>query len=108
MKKVLHTQKLTQSRYLVLLASGYKKSSIWHPEWHVDAYSVIGRLQTTSATNPPVVTDQDVPLHPIQSAVQFILSPSYQQPSYPPPLFSPTIASLTSLPDHTNYLSIPF
>ena len=49
-------------------ASGFwiqKKSSIWHPEWHVDAYSVIGRLQTTSATNPPVVTDQDVPLHPI-------------------------------------------
>ena len=25
------------------------------------------------------------------SAVQLILSPSYQQPSYPPPLFSPTI-----------------
>ena len=70
-KKVLHTQKMTQSRYLVFLASGYKKkSSIWHPEWHVGAYSVIGRLQNTSATNPPVVTDQDVSLHPILPAVQ--------------------------------------
>ena len=64
MKKVLLTQKIDAVQKLVLLASRNKKSSMWHPEWHFNAYSFI-RLQTPAATNSSVMTHPFVPLHPM-------------------------------------------
>ena len=105
MKKVLHTQKLTQSRYLVLLASGYKK--IFYMAPRVACWCLFRHWSTTNhvCNQPPCCDRSRCPSASNSSAVQLILSPSYQQPSYPPPLFSPTIASLTSLPDHNPILA---
>ena len=77
MKKVLLTQKIDAvQKKLVLLASGNRKSSIWHPEWHFDAYSIIGRLQTPSATNQPPCRDPSIcPSASNISAVQLIPIP---------------------------------
>ena len=52
MKKALLTQKINAVQKLVLLASGNKKSSMWHLEWHFDAYSFIG-MTTGSVSKPP-------------------------------------------------------
>ena len=97
MKQVLHTQKSTQSRSWCSWRLETKKSSLWHPEWHVDASSVIGRLKTSSAP-PPLAIHQCVPLHPLH-----LLCNSYYQPSYPPPLFYPTIVQLILSPQKPSY-----
>ena len=86
MKKVLLKQKIGAVQKLVLLASGNRKSSIWHPECHFDAYSFIGRLQTPSVTNQPTPCDPSI-CHSASNvtAVQLIPIPM-TLPTYPSPI----------------------
>ena len=85
MKKVLLTQKIIAVQKLVLLASGNKKSSMWHPEWHFDAYSFIG-MTTGSVSKPPPLRDPSI-CHSASNvtAVQLIPIP-INLPTYPSPI----------------------
>ena len=85
MKKVLLTQKIDAVQKLVLLASGNKKSSMWHPEWHFDAYSFIGTT-TDSVSNQPARRDPSI-CHSASNvtAVQLIPIPM-TLPTYPSPI----------------------
>ena len=95
MKKVLQTQKLTQSRYLVLLTSGYKK--IFYMTPRVACWCLFRHWSTTNhVRNQPPRCDRSRCL----SASNFICCATHYQPSYPPPLFSPSILSSQQVLQH--------